>query len=185
MVVLTAEKAKLLSLQASKIIKLIIDAQTELGRKDLIDYFRANPGEEELLEVAEATLKSFPLVLRGLKQKLGSLVLPDLGDSDHPKGWLEVGDVFVGWTGYLHTENVDRHAVVVADTTDGYEWRYIDEAEGTSHPPRRNDRYLQFAGWHKIEVGENPAEEIEAYQQEEIDALSEQIAYFQSNAFMQ
>ena len=182
----THEEAQLLSEQSSKIINLILEAQNQLGRKDLIDYFKANPGREEsLLSAAESSLKSYPLVLRGLKQKLGSTVLPDLGESDHSEGWLSAGDVFVGWTGYLHTEKVDRPYVVTADTEDGYEWRYIDDPETTFYPPMRNDPHLRFAGWHKIEVSTDPVVEIEAYQQAEIDALSGQIAYFQSNAFME
>jgi hypothetical protein len=181
----THEEAQLLSEQSTKIINLILEAQTELGRKDLIEYFKSNPGlEEALLSAAEASLKSYPLVLRGLKQKLGSMILPDLGESDHDADWLTVGEVFVGWTGFLHTHKVDRPYVVTASTEAGYEWRYLDDPESTSYQPMLNDPHLRFAGWHKIEVSDDPVVEIEAYQQSEIEALTGQLVYLSSNQFM-
>jgi len=182
----THEEAQLLSAQTSQIIGLILEAQAQIRRKEVIEYFKEHPEQEvALLAVAQSSLKTYPLIVAGLRETLLSNVLPAISDAGHQPGWIDVGDVFVGWVGYAHNPQIDSPYIITADTEDGYEWRRIYEPEGSSRPPMQCDPFLGFPAWHKIEVSDDPVVEIEAYQQAEIDALQGQIAYFQSNAFME
>ncbi len=142
--------AKDLSKDTQSIINLILECQNQLTRQDLLAYFRNHPeAANELLSQAQTEVKLFPIVLRGLREKLSSDILPPIGDLDHPEGWLDVGDIFVGVAGACHTYPYDRPYVVTTVLSDGggYEWRYIDEAEDISRPPMRLDPGLRLYAW--------------------------------------
>ena len=178
MITLDSEQSALLANQSKKVINLILDAQNQLQRRDVVLFFRANvDAATPLLKAAQKNLKSFPLVVRGLKEAIGSAILPSVGTSDYDEGWLNVGDVFVGWIGYCH----DRPYVVTAKTDNQYSWRYIDEEVERS--PMLNDPGLRLAGWIKIPIVGDVFSSILDYQQKEIDALQQQVKYFQNNQF--
>ena len=178
MIILSSEHAAKLTEESKAVINLILDAQSQLKRRDVVQFFRANvDAATPLLQAAQKNLKSFPLVIRGLKEAIDSTILPSVGTSDHDEGWLNVGDVFVGWIGYCH----DRPYVVTAKTDNQYSWRYIDEE--LEQQPMRNDPGLRLAGWIKIPIVGDVFSSISNYQQQEIDALQQQVEYFQTNQF--
>lgn len=181
-IITTSTISKSLSKDTQSIINLILDCQIQLTRQDILAYFRNHPdAASELLGKAQATVKAFPIIIRGLKEKLNSDILPSIGELDHPGGWLNVEDVFVGVAGFCHTYPYDRPYVVRAILPDGggYEWRYIDEPIDVSRPPMRLDPGLRLYAWWKIPIEreETAADEVKSFLQAEISALTEYVMY--------
>ena len=168
-----------LQAQSRQICNLINRARDLLMRPDTIQYFRNRPELEELLLSDSSSLKTYPLILMGLKEKIGSTILPSREELvQREEDWLEVGDCVVGWQGFL----CDNPRIVTDVTDGGYKWRYATEGEEISRGPVGLDKWLQAPGW--IKVPDSALEAIEAFQQKEIDALSEKITWFESGAFL-
>lgn len=168
-----------LQAQSRQVCNLINRARDLLMRPDTIQYFRNRPELEQVLLNDSSNLKTYPLILMGLKEKIGSTVLPSREElSQRETDWLEVGDCVVGWQGFL----CDDPRVVTEVTEEGYKWRYATEDEGVSRGPVALDKWLQSPGW--VKVPDSALEAIEAFQQAEIDALLEKIAWFESGAFL-
>lgn len=182
-IVLPRPIARELSGYTQSIINLILDCQTQLTRQDILGYFRNNPDlASDLLTQAQEKVKTFPIVLKGLKEKIDSAVLPEIGELDHSAGWLEEGDIFVGFSGSCHTYPYDRPYVVTLDGDEGYEWRYIDEPADNSRPPMKLDPGLRLYAWWKVPIGDeaNAAEEIKTFLTAEIAALTEYVDYLKN-----
>lgn len=171
--------------QARTIANLCYKCQDVLKGHQLVEFFKANPERTTALTTAAAGLKSYPIVLYGLKEALDSEVLPSKDELENrPSNWLAVGDLIVGWVGYV----VDKPRVVVEVTLDGYHWRYLDEDEEVSRKPNRYDPFFRNRGWVKMDISATSIDDAIAHihqvQTEEIEQLQSRIEYFANREFL-
>jgi hypothetical protein len=168
--------------QAKEIHRLVSKLQNLLKSAQLVAFFKTNPQSTQTILEATQSYQTSRLVLDGLKEALNSEVLPSQEELfDREKDWLEPDDIILGWKGELIESDTSEHEsarVIVAATTEGYIWRYLDEEETVTRSPVALDPWYQHIGWQLAE------DDIEAQQQAEIDALTQQIAYFENRTFL-
>ena len=190
-----------LSTQANEISALANWMRDYLTKPSTVRHFLKHPSVAESLLTSAQQLKSKTIILYGLKESLANAiaelerqgeivdasnvdVLPTKTELTSPRSqnWLASGDIITGWIGYL----ADVPRVIQDVTLSGYTWHFWDDEKNVKGPGlgiNKFDPWLQSYGW--VKLSGNDAKSIEAEQSAEIEALTAQLEYFQSKAFLQ
>lgn len=176
--------------QQNEIASLTRRARASLNRPFVLQYFRSTPeSTESLLEVAQTSLKTWHLILDGFRELFNSQVLPTHEEcvTVNAAGWLSEGDVILPWRGDL----IDAHGgrvILSQNESHEYQWRYLDESGEVIREPVFYDKGFRHYAWIKAPVisedYQEQINEIYDFQDTEIQALTQQIEYFESNAFI-
>ncbi len=179
--------------QSDNIRKLIYKLQDTLRGTQLVSHFRENPLHTQFILDATKEYQSSHLVLDGLKEALGSSILPARESLlTKQNDWLEEGDLIAGWApGLTESENSPHPSIrVIEEVTEaGYKWRFLDEEETISRNPVIYDSFFQHPGWIKLGISlEGTLKEVIAdiyeLQEFEIEGLLDQLNYFESKSFL-